>query len=65
MKLYGFKCDFCGRTSRQLPGKWLEVITMSVRADDHAYGVTGLRSDGLHYCTKDCLKGAIDRDWKD
>ena len=53
MRLYGFQCDNCQVRSKDKPGNWIEVKSMSVRAEgDWSSAFT---SDGLHYCSKECL----------
>ena len=64
MRLYGFQCDQCGIRSKDKPGRWIEVVSMSVHADGDWSAGAHLRSDGLHYCSKDCLRQHMET-WKE
>ena len=55
MRLFGFQCDNCKVRSKDKPGSWTEVITMRVSADGEWYNTSAIRSDGSHFCSKECL----------
>jgi len=60
-KLEGFRCDGCGKESREQAGRWIEVRTLAINSE--GWSAMGL-SDGLHYCSQACLKKAIETKWE-
>lgn len=62
MRLYGYQCDNCGKKSKDLHNvTWYEVKSMHIRGEEISFMGAHLMSEGNHYCSRECLKEAIDK----
>lgn len=66
MRLEGFRCDRCKAETMEKQGEWLHVVSMPVSKGLDFPGrlITWSEASGLDYCSRACLRAAMDEDWK-